>query len=141
MFNYDTCAIEGTDDDEEYIKFDKDYCVTINEIKTKYYNYFNGIPLCSNKENKLNYYNLIKNSTNTIDECLKQKNMKVCGILDDLNQIVCLHEQYSCPINDIIFNQDETYSIKINETIINYDNIKINDNLYIHYTNKNYNKK
>jgi len=67
--------------------------------------------------------------------------MKVCGILDDLNQIVCLHQNYSCPINDIIFNQNQTYSIKINETIINYDNIKINDNLYIHYTNKNINKK
>ena len=67
--------------------------------------------------------------------------MKVCGILDDLNQIVCLHENYSCPINDIIFNKNPTYYIKINETIINYDNIKINDELYIHFTNKNINKK
>ena len=49
--------------------------------------------------------------------------MKVCGILDDLNQIVCLHKNYSCPINDIIFNKNPTYYIKINETIINYDNI------------------
>ncbi len=107
----------------------------------KYYDYFKGIRLCSISQNKFNYYILLKNSTKTINECLKQKNMKVCGILDDLNQIVCLYEDYSCPINDIIFNENKTYSININKTKINYENIKINDNLYIHYTNKNYNKK
>jgi len=112
--NYDVCDSYESGDDKKYIYFDKNKCVTINEIKSKYYNYFNGIPLCSNNDNKLNYYTLLKNSTNTIDDCLKQKNMKVCGILDDLNQIVCLHQNYSCPIND---------------------------NLYIHYTNKNINKK
>ena len=141
LFNYDICYTSGNGDNDITIYYDKNKCVTINEIKFKYYNYFNGINLCSNNDNKLNYYTLLKNSTSTIDDCLKQKNMKVCGILDDLNQIVCLHQNYSCPINDIIFNQNQTYSIKINETIINYDNIKINDNLYIHYTNKNINKK
>jgi hypothetical protein len=124
-FDYDLCAKVHKNKKQEKIYFNRKKCVTINEIKSKYYNYFNGIPLCSNNDNKLNYYTLLKNSTNTIDDCLKQKNMKVCGILDDLNQIVCLHQNYSCPINDIIFNQNQTYSIKINETIINYDNIKI----------------
>ena len=140
-FDYDICDSSGSDQIKINYMFDKNKCVTVNEVKFKYYNYFKGVHLCSNNEKKLNYYTLIKNSTNTIEECLKQKNMKVCGILDDLNQIVCLHENYSCPINDIIFNQNKEYSIKINETIINYDNIKINDNLYIHFTNKNINKK
>ena len=139
LFNYDICEIGS--EDEPNIKYDKNKCVTINEVKFKYYDYFNGVHLCSNNEKKLNYYDLIKNSTITIDDCLKQKNMKVCGILDDLNQIVCLHENYSCPINDILFNGNKEYSIQINRTIINYDNIKINDNLYIHFTNKNINKK
>ena len=58
----------------------KKKCVTINEVKFKYYDYFKGVRLCSNNKKKLNYYDLIKNSTITIDDCLKQKNMKVCGI-------------------------------------------------------------
>ncbi len=136
-YDYDICDKNGG----AHSVFDKNKCVTIKEVKPIYYNYFNEVPLCSNIENNLNYYTLIKNSTITIDDCLKQKNMKVCGILDDLNQIVCLHKNYSCPINDIIFNKNPTYYIKINETIINYDNIKINDDLYIHFTNNNINKK
>ncbi len=140
-FNYDICYTTGNGDNDITIYYDRKKCITINEIKFKYYDYFKGIRLCSITQNKFNYYILLKNSTKTIDECIKQKNMKVCGILDDLNQIVCLYEDYSCPINDIIFNENEIYSINLNNTIIEYENIKINNNLYIHYTNKNFNKK
>ena len=140
-FNYDICYTTGNGDNDITIYYDRKKCITINEIKFKYYDYFKGIRLCSITQNKFNYYILLKNSTKTIDECIKQKNMKVCGILDDLNQIACLHEDYSCPINDIIFNENEIYSINLNNTIIEYENIKINNNLYIHYTNKNFNKK
>ncbi len=88
-YDYDICdKIKYKKDDEIITYFNKDYCVTINEIKMKYYNYFKGIRLCSISQNKFNYYTLLKNSTKTINECLKQKNMKICGILDDLNQIV-----------------------------------------------------
>ena len=76
-FDYDICEIGS--EDEPNIKYDKNKCVTINEVKFKYYDYFNGVHLCSNNEKKLNYYDLIKNSTITIDDCLKQKNMKICG--------------------------------------------------------------
>ena len=92
--DYDKCDSYESGDDTKYIYFNRKKCVTINEVKSKYYNYFNGIPLCSNDDNKLNYYTLLKNSTSTIEDCLKQKNMKVCGILDDLNQTVCLHQNY-----------------------------------------------
>ena len=78
-FDYDICDSYESGDDTKYIFFDKNKCVTINEIKSKYYNYFNGIPLCSNNDNKLNYYTLLKNLTSIIDDCLKQKNMKFCG--------------------------------------------------------------
>ena len=141
LFNYDICYTSGNGDNDITIYYDKNKCVTINEIKFKYYDYFKGIRLCSIAQNNFNYYTLLKNSTKTIDECLKQKNMKVCGILDDLNQIVCLYENYSCPINDIILNENEIYIKEINNSLIEYENIKINNNLFIHYTNQNFNKK
>ena len=144
--NYDVCTIINNvnQDSSTYIYYDKKYCKNVDEIKRKNYTKFNGCELCSinNKDNiKLNYDILIKNSTKTKEECLNQKGMKICGMLDELNQIVCLNENIECPLNDIIINNNSTHKEIINNTEIIYDTIPIEvKNYFIHYTNKNIGK-
>ena len=139
-FNYDVCTSEPSGEDSVDIYYDKEKCIIINEIKGKNFTHFNGIyPICSLKNNfELNYDILIKNSTKTIEECLNKKGMKVCGILDDLNQIACLNENIECPLNDIFIDPNEDdYEEIINGTTIIYKKINIGGN-YIHYTNQNF---
>ena len=144
--NYDVCTIINNvnQDSSTYIYYDKKYCINVDEIKSRNYTKFNGCELCSinNKNNiKLNYDILIKNSTKTKEECLNQKGMKICGMLDELNQIVCLNENIECPLNDIIINNNSTHKEIINNTEIIYDTIPIEvKNNFIHYTNKNIDK-
>ena len=144
--NYDVCTIINNvnQDSSTYIYYDKKYCKNVDEIKSRNYTKFNGCELCSinNKDNiKLNYDILIKNSTKTKEECLNQKGMKICGMLDELNQIVCLNENIECPLNDIIINNNRTHNEIINNTEIIYDTIPIEDkNYFIHHTNKNIDK-
>ena len=143
--NYDICQIiRSGKKSNTYIYYDKNDCKNVDEIKRKNYTKFNGCELCSisNKDNiKLNYDILIKNSTKTKEECLNQKGMKICGMLDELNQIVCLNENIECPLNDIIINNNSTHKEIINNTEIIYDTIPIEDkNYFIHHTNKNIDK-
>ena len=59
--------------------------------------------------------------------------MKKCGIIDSLDNILCMKKYDDCPINDIIINNTEK--------IENYTSIALNDTLFFHYTNKMVNKK
>ena len=144
--DYDICQVIKRSGKKKntYIYYDKNDCKNVDEIKRKNYTKFNGCELCSisNKDNiKLNYDILIKNSTKTKEECLNQKGMKICGMLDELNQIVCLNENIECPLNDIIINNNSTHKEIINNTEIIYDTIPIEDkNYFIHHTNKNIDK-
>ena len=56
---------------------------------------------------------------------------KQCGLLDSLNNTMCIKEDETCPINLIVLNKEESCP-NDGQT---YHTIKINDE-YIHYTNE-----
>ena len=137
-YNYDICE----ENKNIFIRYDKQYCKNVSEIKGRQYYKFNGCELCSmNNFIQLNYDILIKNSTKNKEECLNKKDMKVCGNLDDLNQTVCLNKNIECPLNDIIINNQSNHEETIDNNTIIYESFLLNNNFYIHYTNKNVNKK
>ena len=77
---------------------------------------------------KRNYLDLLKQiSSFNKSEC--EGGYKKCGILDTLNNPLCIEKENDCPINDIIIN---------NQSSLNgYKTFKFKDkNLYFHYTNK-----
>ena len=56
------------------------------------------------------------------------KGKKKCGILDSLDNILCLNESEKCPINDIIINN--------NEKMDGYNSFELNEGKYFHFTNR-----
>ena len=60
-----------------------------------------------NIDNIKNYNKSDKNSLNNICE----EGYKPCGILDTLNNILCLPNQYNCPLNDMIISKNNHSSL------------------------------
>ena len=109
----------------------------------------------------LNYYDIIKNNyiSKNKEECF-DKNFKLCGIIDSLNNFLCVPNEIECPkvtiktfidefdINNQLINKNEDFSdyLFINDYLISEDTPCINldeENIYhIPYKlEKNYNKK
>ena len=126
------CECRGVVDEGECSEDQKNIrCKPVYPYRPKEYYYYRE-KIFSGKRYK-SYDDLIKN--NLIIQ--KQNNcpigMKKCGIIDSLDNILCMNKYDDCPINDIIINSIEK--------IENYTNIALNDNLFFHYTNKMVNKK
>lgn len=82
-------------------------CVTIKELN--YTELTNKGKIINGKECPLGYKN--------------------CGVIDTSNNIYCANESESCPINDIVINDQATNN--------NYTSLKFsNDGKYLHYTNE-----
>ena len=78
---------------------------------------------------KIRYETLLTNAISENQPC--PNNQKKCGHLNE-GLIICYNINESCPINDIIFDNNSNHS----EGNINYTLLKINDNEYIHFTNE-----
>ena len=108
-------------------KVDKEHCVDYTEIKS-----FPYIELRDNfyyytKMSKT-YEKLLNETVNKNEECPFSK--KNCGFLNKEKKL-CLSTDEICPINDIIINNQSTYS----ENGITYNSIVFGSD-YIHYTNE-----
>ena len=77
----------------------------------------------------LNYYDIIKNNyiSKNKEECLN-KNFKLCGIIDSLNNFLCVPNEIECPKVTIKTFIDEFY---INHQSINNKNEDFSDYLFI----------
>ena len=53
------------------------------------------------------YFNLLEKSTLTPEECINRGD-KPCGILDKMNNILCLPQNETCPINSMIVDANPT---------------------------------
>ena len=103
-------------------------CKAINKIDKINIDNYKGFKFCPIKGKSYNYY--LENSVKSNEKCPDGK--KKCGILDSLNQTICLNINEECPINDIkIDNNNNTE----NSDII-YKTIQLNNNEYLHYTNQ-----
>ena len=77
---------------------------------------------------KRNYLDLLK-QISSFDKNKCEGSYKKCGILDNLNNPLCIENENECPINDIVINN--------NKSLEGYKTIKFKEkNLYFHYTNK-----
>ena len=75
------------------------------------------------------YKNLLETSVKKGEKC--KEGYKQCGILDSLDNIMCIKEEQQCPINRIVI--DTTQSAP-NDNYA-YTTIKLNSS-YLHYTNE-----
>ena len=83
---------------------------------------------CSKKYSNLKgYKDFFKYSVGEKEDC--QNGFKLCGKLDDINYL-CLPENESCPINDIVISKE-------NDSLYYYQkyNIKDSDGKILYYTN------
>ena len=82
-----------------------------------------------------NYNNLLK----LVRENGCAENYKPCGILDTIGNILCIDEEYDCPINEMIVD----LSSKKNKYLaLNYEMGELSNSLYnyrLYYTNRNIN--
>jgi hypothetical protein len=78
---------------------------------------------------KIRYETLLTNAISENQPC--PNNQKKCGYLNE-GLVICYDMNETCPINDIIFDNNSIHS----EGNINYTSLKINDNEYIHFTNE-----
>ena len=77
------------------------------------------------------YSTLIKDSVKKGEDC--PINYKKCGILDTLDNIMCIKVEEKCPINLILIDDKE--ESPSNYSQYKFTNIKIS-NKYLHYTNE-----
>ena len=83
-----------------------------------------------------NYDYLLNHSTKT--DC--ELNFKKCGILDTYGNIMCIKENESCPINEIVIDLEDKYEEYINKGFEFTKISKIPNNYYLYYTNKSIDK-
>ena len=110
-----------------------------NETRAKCINYdsrdsinfikYEGFSFCINEgKNVSEYKYYLENSVSKNEECAN--GFKSCGYLDTLDQKLCIKNDEECPINDLIINNAK-------EGPKDYITIPLNNNKYLHYTNKN----
>ena len=115
--------------------FNHKFCIPIyKKLKNKYeqteLKYDNLLMHSINIDNIKNYNKSDKNSLNNICE----EGYKPCGILDTMNNILCLPKKYNCPLNDMIISKNNDLSLKDD----GYDEINLNNSFSI-YLNTNEN--
>lgn len=86
----------------------------------------------SNKE-KYTYKYLAKNSVPYNEEC--KEGYKKCGLLDTMNNILCLENDEECPINDLIITNKSDVPNKFLQ-YSNYSLLDFEDGSYLFYTNE-----
>ena len=115
--------------------FNNKFCIPIyKKLKNKYnpneLKYDNLLMHSINIDNIKNYNKSDKNSLNNICEA----GYKPCGILDTMNNILCLPKKYNCPLNDLIISKyndsslidDGYYEINLNNSFSIYLNTNEN---------------
>lgn len=85
------------------------------------------------KYNETYYYYLL-NSVKEGESC--KENFKPCGLLDSLNQIMCINKDLHCPINDIKIDNVPSHASYQTIELQNYKS----KSYYLHYTNQAINK-
>ena len=83
-------------------------------------------------DSSYNYSSLLRNSVKKGEEC--QKGYKKCGILDSMNNIMCLKEDQTCPIN-LLFVTDMA-SLPTKYSNYTFKRVFFEDGKILHFTNQ-----
>ena len=115
-------------------------CENVEPIKSKDYTYWRSTQFCSKKSKETNnewkYFDYLENSVKKGESCLE--GYKKCGILDTLNNTLCLLKNETCPLNLLIVTNSylpppEYQNLNVT-TVLLEDNIE--DEYYLHYSNE-----
>ena len=109
-------------------------CEDIDSIDKYDFNIWDSNYFCVDN-NINNYIYYLNNSVGEGEKC--PLNFKKCGILDTLNNILCIEDNLDCPINKLIINNKNSYS----ENNINFKTLSLNNNKFLHYSNEFINDK
>ena len=104
-------------------------CVKVNRQRQVPYKIFKGKRLCTSRRPKKNYFDYLDSSVDIYDEC--PSGSRNCGKLDKERNL-CVKRGEECPINDIVYNNQSTYT----KNGILYNTVEIKENEYLHYTNR-----
>lgn len=118
----------GQDEPQEV---DYNSCTEFPTVNAFNYNQLKGRYFYAEKKSQeeYSYEKLKKLSVNKGEKC--PENKKQCGYINE-DLILCLDNSDVCPINDIIINNQTTYSVGN----IKYNSIMFIDDKYIHFTNE-----
>ena len=61
--------------------------------------------------------------------------LKKCGILDKKRNLLCLPENYKCPINDVFVDKNEKI-VENQRKNFNYQTFELKDGFFLHFTNE-----
>ena len=110
----------------------KAQCKNIEKIDKIDIDNYKGFKFCPIIGKSYNYY--LENAVKLNQNCSNDK--KECGILDSLNQKLCLNLNEDCPINDIKIDNNNN----IDNSDIKYKTVKLNNGQFLHYTNQSTDK-
>ena len=77
------------------------------------------------------YFNLLNLSVSSNEEC--PSDLKQCGLLDTMNNKMCIDKDKECPINMIIMKNTSEPPTEYNYT---FKNVSFDDGSYLFYTNE-----
>jgi len=122
----------STPGQEEPPEVDYNSCVDIPTVNAFNYDHLKGVYFYGEKKSQANYsYEKLKKlSVKKGEKC--PANKKQCGYLNE-ELILCLDNSDTCPISDIIINNQVEYSVGN----IKYNKINFIDDKYIHFTKTN----
>ena len=103
-------------------------CITIDPYPSVNLKKWHSTEFCSKKFiNMTGYKDFFKNSVGKNENC--KSGYKKCGKLDNMDNYICILDNETCPINDIIISEKND--------LPNYEKYQLNDSLYIYYRNNN----
>ena len=82
-------------------------------------------------DSNYSFINLLKNSSRQLMEC--PSDLKQCGLLDTMNNKMCIDKDKECPINMIIMKNTSEPPTEYNYT---FKNVSFDDGSYLFYTNE-----
>ena len=77
------------------------------------------------------YLQLLNLSVSSTEEC--PSTLKQCGLLDTMNNKMCIDKDKECPINMLIYKKTADPPTEYNYT---FKNVSFNDGSYLYYTNE-----
>ena len=113
-------------------------CHTIQPIPKENYTFWRNMQFCSKypveTTDELKYLEYLKNSVKKGGSC--PQGFKQCGILDTLDNILCLPENEECPLNFFVITNNATPPTEyqyLNITTLSFQDV---NGTYLHYSNE-----
>ena len=132
-------TVKGKYKNEDYSTLEKGFCIlkerkekNCEEVKERTSSFTTWkktkvIPTHS----EYSYLELLNLSVSSTEDC--PSNLKQCGLLDTINNKMCIDKDKECPINMLIYKKTAEPPTEYNYT---FKNVSFDDGSYLYYTNE-----